>query len=269
YRYIRTPRDLAAYVYLDFTFQAFQTACLILFGMQGTTDIQRPYRGAPYDRNNPYRGNTSQSGFITHGGAHALDLVARASAAALRACWYEKWLVHRRMRPEEYGGRVHQTKSGAAKYPVHDALLSSPALDHVFRLHQSFLLPQGYPEGCPLHPSYPAGHAAVAGAGATVLKAFFDESFPVDDPVVASDDGLTLAPYNGPPLTIGDELNKLAWNVAVGRNMAGIHWRSDAVAGLKLGEAVALDLMREMKDCFNEPCAGWTVTTFDGQLVTI
>jgi membrane-associated phospholipid phosphatase len=152
---------------------------------------------------------------------------------------------------------------------VHDALLSSPALDHVFRLHQSFLLPQGYPEGCPLHPSYPAGHAAIAGAGATVLKAFFDESFPVDDPVVASDDGLSLAPYSGPQLTVGDELNKLAWNVAVGRNMAGIHWRSDAIAGLKLGEAVALDLMREMKDCFNEPCAGWTVTTFDGQLVTI
>jgi membrane-associated phospholipid phosphatase len=30
--------------------------------------------------------------------------------------------------------------------------------------------------GCPLHPSYPSGHATVAGACSVMLKAFFDEN---------------------------------------------------------------------------------------------
>jgi hypothetical protein len=33
-------------------------------------------------------------------------------------------------------------------------------------------------------------------------------------------------------LTVGGELDKLAGNVSYGRNFAGIHWRSDASAGL-------------------------------------
>jgi hypothetical protein len=44
YRYIRSARDLAAYVQLDFSYQPFLTACLVLFGMEGTTDVRRPYR---------------------------------------------------------------------------------------------------------------------------------------------------------------------------------------------------------------------------------
>jgi hypothetical protein len=37
--------------------------------------------------------------------------------------------------------------------------------------------------------------------------------------------------------TVGGELNKLADNVALGRNMAAVHWRSDAEQSLLLGEA--------------------------------
>jgi hypothetical protein len=43
-----------------------------------------------------------------------------------------------------------------------------------------------------------------------MLKALFNEAFVIPDPVMASDDGLSLAPYSGPPLTVGGELNKLA-----------------------------------------------------------
>ena len=45
-------------------------------------------------------------------------------------------------------------------------------------------------EGCPTHPSYGAGHATVAAACVTILKAWFDESFVFPNPVVP--DGLGL-----------------------------------------------------------------------------
>jgi membrane-associated phospholipid phosphatase len=269
YLYVRSARDLAAYVHLDFTYQAFLTACLILFGMQGTTDAQIAYKGAPYDRGNPYRGVARQSGFATFGVGHALDLVARVASDGLKACWYQKWLVHRTLRPEEYGGRVHHHRTAAARYPLHEDILSSAALEAVHARHGTYFLPQAYPEGCPIHPSYPAGHAVIAGACATVLKAFFDEPFPIDDPVVVSADGLRLAPYQGKDLTVGGELNKLASNVAFGRNAAGIHWRSDGIEGLQLGEAVALSVLADTRHCFNEDFGGFLLTKFDGTAVTI
>jgi hypothetical protein len=43
-----------------------------------------------------------------------------------------------------------------------------------------------------------------------------------------------------PSSTVGGELNKLAANVALGRDTAGVHWRSDGVEGLNLGEGVAV-----------------------------
>ena len=269
YRHIRSGRDLAAYAQLDFPHQAYETACLILFGMQGTTEVQRPYKGAPYDAGNPYRGSKTQSGFVTFGAGQALDLVTRVTSPALRACWAQKWLVHRRLRPEEYAGRVHLKMTGAGEYPIHESVLSSAALSAIHDASGTFLLPHAYPEGAPLHPSYPGGHAAVAGACATVLKAFFDESFPIDDPVEVTEDGLRLMPYRGPQLTVGGELNKLAWNISCGRDMSGIHWRSDAVAGLRLGESVALSILADMKECYNERFRGFSLTTFDGRTITV
>lgn len=269
YRYIRSGRDLTAYVQLDFTYQAFLTACLVLFGMEGTTDVRRPYRGAPFDQAIPYRTSKSQSGFSTLGVAHALDLVARVANLALQHAWYHKWVVHRWLRPEEFGGRVHRVKTGMATYPIHASLLDSSALALSHERTKSYLLPQAYPEGCPLHPSYPSGHATIAGACATVLKAFFDESFIIDEPVIASADGLSLLPYRGEALTVGGELNKLASNVSMARSAAGIHWRSDNVGGLRLGESVALALLGEMKACLPERFEGFSLTTFDGVRVTV
>jgi len=44
------------------------------------------------------------------------------------------------------------------------------------------LLPMAFPEGSPMHPAYGAGHATVAGACVTVVKAFF-EMFKTQDAV--------------------------------------------------------------------------------------
>jgi membrane-associated phospholipid phosphatase len=186
------------------------------------------------------------------------------ASPALKARWYYKWLVHRRLRPEAFGGRVHKQLTRVAKYPIHADVLHAAVLTEISRTTRSSLVPMAYPEGCPTHPTYPAGHAAIAGACATVLKAVFSESFVIPTPVLASPDGLSLLPYKGPHLTGGGEFNKLASNIALGRNAAGVHWRLDSIAGLKLGEAVATLVLTHLRTTYAEHFAGFHFTKFDG-----
>ena len=147
-------------------------------------------------------------------------MVAHVAVLALKAAWYQKWSVHRRLRPEAVAGAIHNTKTTAAHYPISAEILGASVLDAVHLRHGSFLLPMADPEGSALHPSYPAGHAAIAGACVTVLKAYFNEGATMPSPVVASADGATLDPYSG-TLMVGGELNKLASNIAIGRDAAG------------------------------------------------
>ena len=124
------------------------------------------------------------------------------------------------------------------------------------------------PEGSPTHPSYGAGHATVAGACVTILKAWFDGSQVIPNPVVANADGTGLDVFSGTSLTVGNELNKLAANVAIGRNALGFHYRADYWDSLQLGEAIALGVLEEHKPCFNESPT-FSFTKFDGTPVTI
>ena len=256
-RYIRNLRDLAQWVHVDALYQAYHQACLILLGM-----------GAPLDAGNPYTNSVCQEGFGTFGGPHILSLVTEVATRALKAVWYQKWLVHRRLRPEAFAGLVHHTRSGTAKYPVHPQILNAKVLDRLFSAHGTYLLPMAFPEGCPTHPSYGAGHATVAGACVTILKAWFDESFVLPRPVVPDRTGRLLNPFSGPDLTVGSELNKLAANVAIGRNGAGVHYRSDYSESVRLGEELAIDVLEEQKATYNEDFS-FTLTRFDGKTVTI
>ncbi|MBI3246297.1 MAG: vanadium-dependent haloperoxidase [Deltaproteobacteria bacterium] len=257
-RYLHSGRGLAEYVHRDFTYQAYLHACLILLTMH-----------APLKADNPYTRSLTQSGFITFGAPHVLDLVGRVADAALKAAWCHKWLIHRRLRPEEFAGRIHNHLTNRAQYPLHAELLKAAVLDRVVHIYGSYLLPMAYPEGCPTHPAYPAGHAAIAGACTTILKAFFNESFIIPTPVMTIPDGLALVPYKGADLTVGGELNKLASNIALGRNTAGVHWRSDGIEGLKLGEAVAIGILIDLKATCPEPFDGFSFTKFDGTPITI
>ncbi len=258
-RYLRNGRDLAGYVYRDYSYQAYLNACLILLAIRAPLKVEQPYRRS-----------LTQSGFVTYGPPQVLDCVARVANEALKASWRQKWLVHRRLRPEAFGGRVHNHLTKAARrYPLHADLFTSAALNAVLRTTGSYLLPIAYPEGCPSHPAYPAGHAAIAGACVTVLKAFFNEAFMLNHPVMASADGLSLVPHKGTALTVGGELNKLAANIALGRDAAGVHWRSDSSAGLTLGEAVAVKTLRDLRTTSPEQFAGFAFTKFDGAPATV
>jgi hypothetical protein len=258
-RYIRSGRDLGEFLHRDFSYQGLLGACLILLSLGP----------AAMDSANPYLTSATQSGFTTFGAPHILDLTARAARVALEAVWYQKWLVHRRLRPEEFGGRVHNHLTGAATYPISSELLHSAAISRIFSTFVTYLLPIAYPEGCPTHPSYPAGHPTVAAAGVTILKAFFNESFVIPSPVEASTDGLSLLPYVGPALTVGGELNKLAGNFALGRDFAGVHWRSDGIEALTLGEAVAIGILQDYRTTYSEIFAGFSLTKFDGSEITV
>ena len=266
-RYIRTARDLAQWVHIDVLFQAYFNAALILLHPPEAGGI-----GAPLNPGNPYFESATQDPFGTFGGPYLMTILCEVATRALKAQWYQKWCVHRRLRPEAMGGRIHLHATNQAAYPLHSDILNSQALSRTFSLFGTGLLPQAYPEGSPLHPSYGAGHGTVAGACVTVLKALFDESFIVPDPVVPNTGGRQLVPYRGADagsLTVGGELNKLASNVAVGRDMAGIHYRTEGIESFRLGEAVAISVLRDQRNTYNEDFGGFTFTRFDGSQITV
>ena len=125
-----------------------------------------------------------------------------------------------------------------------------------------------YTEGSPTHPAYPAGHACVAGACVTILKAFFDNDLVIPDPVT-SPDGTSLVPWGGVPLTIGGELNKLAANISIGRDLAGVHYRTDGIDGLFLGEEVAISMLTDIKRVYNEEFDGFSFRGFDDTIINV
>lgn len=257
-RYIRNGRDLGEWVHIDYLYQAYFNAMAVLLSV-----------GAPTDPNNPYNKYRNQCGFGSFGNPHIQALLTSVATNALRAVWFQKWYVHRRLRPEAFAGRIHNHLTRATTYPINNEILVSGAVEEVYRKYGTYLLPVAFVEGCPSHPAYGAGHATVAGACATVLKWWFDESWVIPDPVVASPDGLSLLPYRGESLTVGNELNKVASNVALGRNIGGVHWRSDATESLKFGEAVAISVLQDQKHCWNERFDGLSLTKFDGSRITI
>ncbi len=229
--------------------------------------------GVPFDAGNPYEGSLTQMGFGTFGGPHIATLLCEVSTRALKAVWNQKWFVHRRLRPEVFAARIHRTLTNGANYPIHPDILTSINTNTRlggFLPSGNALLPMAFPEGSPTHPAYGAGHATVAGACSTILKAWFDESFIIQNPVVPDDSGLNLLPYTGgDTLTIGGELNKIASNVANGRNIAGVHWRSDSTESLKLGESIAISILKDQKACYNEVFNGFSLTKFDGSTILV
>jgi hypothetical protein len=268
-RYLRNGRDLGQWVHIDVLYQAYFHALLVL--LAGPSDEPTANGlGAPLNPGNPYLHSRNQEGFGTFDGPHIASLLAEVSTRALKAVWFQKWFVHRRLRPEAFAGRIHNHLRRAAEYPLDwRSLAPSPALTAVHELYGSWLLPMAYPEGSPLHPAYGAGHATVAGACVTILKAWFDETHVIANPVFPTHDARALTPYAGPPLTVGGELNKLASNIAMGRNFAGVHWRSDTAESLKLGEVVAISVLRDQRVTYNEAFRGFTFTRFDGSRITV
>jgi hypothetical protein len=177
-----------------------------------------------------------------------------------------------------------------------------------------------FPEGSPMHPAYGAGHATVAGACVTILKAFFDSGTELVEEVKNADGNKETRPicyepnkdgskivslfddtpegsearggytktlgaqradqssfkdipspstgYDVAPLTVEGELNKLASNISIGRDWAGVHYFTDYIESLRMGEAIAIGLLEEQKLTYRENFS-MTIPLFDGGSIRI
>lgn len=259
-RLLHDGRGLGNYVHIDELFQAYLNACLLLI-----TPKPRGGFGAPFSDDNPYKHSMTQVGFGTLGEPNFKVLVAEVATRALKAVWFQKWYVHRRIRPEVYAGRLHWHLKGTRSYEFDAAELAkleSGPLAHPTIAAAQHFLPLAFPEGSPTHPAYGAGHATVAAACVTVLKALFKTDVTLASlgvSVMQPDaGGVELVPYTGADrdaLTVEGELNKLAANVGIARNFAGVHWRSDYSASVKLGEQIAYYFLQDTAQTYNEDIA--------------
>ena len=148
----------------------------------------------------------------------------------------------------------------------------------------NLLLPMAFPEGSPMHPAYGAGHATVAGGCVTMLKAFFEMFEDCDsfeerglcdkngDPIVyvpnADGSRLVKDPKNRDKLTIQGELDKLAANISIGRNIAGVHYYSDYYDSLRMGERIAVSILMEQAPTYGDAMET-SFKSFDGDYVTV
>ena len=314
-RFIYTPRDLATYVHYDALYEAYLNACLLMLS-----------NNIPFDPGIPFQTADNidhQQGFAHFGGPHILSLVTEVATRALKAVRFQKYNVHRRCRPEVMAARIHKVdvlrdqapelinmaddlKKILAEVKTHNAAQngSKPATEQA----DSHLLPMAFCEGSPMHPAYGAGHATVAGACVTILKAFFDHCAPLSlidpsDPDASEANRITtlseVLPYTGyqlksanlafvpinngqeldvvpvldkdcklAQLTVEGELNKLASNIAIGRNWAGVHYFTDYYESLLMGEAIAIAILEEQKLTFGENFS-MTLPKFDGSTIRI
>ncbi|MCT4553452.1 MAG: hypothetical protein N4A53_02090 [Pelagimonas sp.] len=349
-RFIATPRDLATYVHFDALYQAYLNATLLLLGAK-----------VPTDTGLPEGGKGTRNAFATFGDPHILSLVCEVATRALKAVRRQKYNIHLRSRPEALAAALslawtgtdenltalgHQSKAlqqMATALGGADGILQTVAEhnanaqgfwdshnwpeDHGPLGSKDFnaLLPMAFPEGSPMHPAYGAGHATVAGACITIVKAFFEmyqgvpdrgfsiydtlgitkpkrdlyhnrfpaELFGVESPLTVTHDawkGMTEDERARVPfptavlpdpdsahttlkqisenLTIQQELDKLAANIAIGRNFAGVHYYSDYFDSLRMGERLAVSILQEQMLTYREPVS-MRFTSFDGDYVMV
>lgn len=207
-----TPRSLTALVHKDYALQFGLTAALVLLGNDVAT--LAPRQGEP----------------VVHWSInHLLDMLSKLETEALRFTWDQKW-TYLQARPEEFGIRAENQRQFGTFPEIPKEFFQTVAVQTLIQEQGNALLPLAYPEGAPMHPSYPAGHSVLAGAYATLLKIWFDnEPWP------------TTAPRDG--YTVHGEINKAAYNGAVARSFAGIHYREDNINGMLYGEQIALEMV--------------------------
>jgi len=261
--YLSTGRDLTYIVWRDSPGYLYEAASVRVLDAGALFSPLNPYLNSPL--------NNNQCAFITWSFTDLRTCLNIAAQTALTVAWYGKWVVNRRVRPEAFGNEVEQWRlSGMTSNPanINSDLLTSGILSDVFAVNANNYLPQSFPEGSPSHPSYPAGHAVVSGACITVMKAFLDGTWVFPSPVVPNAAGTALSAI-GDTLTLSGEINKLASNISLGRNWAGVHYRSDGHNGILQGEAVAKVILQEWINRYPEQNASFSFTGYLGDTITI
>lgn len=275
-KYVYNGRVLGAKVHNDPLYQFYYNATLIcLQNSIGPSGFSHPRSTA----------------WTSGGGPNVLAAVAHVCLGALRCAWYSKFNVGMKIRPEVYAQRLELANDASFTDMVEGLNemnnLMKTSMKDLVKAHNgndSLYLMLQFPEGSPTHPAWCAGHAAVSGAAVTVMKAMLDchdsddetkKQWPVD-PKQSDNTGDNLEDYteaDASNMTIVGELNKLASNVALGRDFAGVHYRCDGDCGVALGEKYAItylvDLAKELHESQSGLFTGWLLEKFNGDRVRI
>lgn len=335
-RFAGRLRDMATYVHFDELYQAYFNACLLLFAGGVPFD-----HGFPSGRAHPTRGSFATFGgphvlsLMTEVASRALKavrhqkfqrhlrarpeqlaamlaLAANGHGAALGGAGTALEAMHADLaaRMPRTLAAIHtiNTQANAAAaadpdvFPRTDPEACGTDLPDISGCN--LLLPMAFPEGSPMHAAYGAGHATVAGACVTILKAFFEMSTAqvppaskgtgmpltleeaksdawwapatmdslagIDQTFRASADRLSLEDAGTPPgaLTITGELDKLAANISIARNMAGVHYYTDYYDSLRMGERLAVGILQEQALTYSDPIT-MRLESFDGDRVIV
>ncbi|MBT9312174.1 phosphatidic acid phosphatase [Leptothoe kymatousa TAU-MAC 1615] len=296
-RYISTLRDAGQWVHLDFPHQSGLWSTIMLLSQNAAITDASPYANGDI--------KTSYA-FGSLGGPDITIQSGLAGVYGLKHAWFQKWCVHRRLRPEVYAQRLELFRRGilgsSPNTPFSDEKFVSlfgagadvwrttTVLDYVLEHNKqqniaqkrgdqagTWLLPMGFPEGSPTHPAYPGGHSVFIAAAATVAKAFFKDG-PFPCPKVPVDGGEHLGDcYDS--LTIHGELNKLIANVTLFRDGAGMHWRTDGTTfgsktivetgGNLLGEKLAVSMLRDSKATYAEEVGQFQFQGIGGNTIQV
>ena len=299
--FVNDMRCNGSIVHNDALFSFGQRAAITLLksgvGMTPVTDIRK-------DQDKPY----PISNFVSLGPPDLLATVADSAGKSLYTGFNQKWCMNMKIRPEALSSIIglvkdnkldntfpglddlRQLLDGPAAATIADVKAKNQSLSPDDPEYGTYNLDCLFPEGSPVHPSYPAGHACVAGATITIIKAMMNTTTEEADGtiterkwsatglpvVISSADGESLESYAGDDssqMTINGELNKLASNIALGRDAAGVHYRCDGDCARKVGEEVAINLLRDNTACYYETesgsFAGYTLIKFDGTPIKI
>jgi hypothetical protein len=256
-------------------------------------------------------GSVHSSTWIDSGAPAVLAAVADVATHALRVCWYAKYDLTMRIRPEVLAQRVmfasqasnsDYLTGGAHPVPKLSTIKTNAEYGQSLLTKvndwnvahggtnmsgKNYFLNMQYEEGSPTHPSLPAGHAVVAGACTTVLKAMVITRTPGTDNKIlwvagprtavqadaTGDNLISYAESDASSMTVIGELNKLASNMSLGRNTGGVHYRLDGYMGMRLGEDYAItylqDRIKEYGSNYNGLFKHYDLTKFDGTRVRI
>ncbi len=306
-RYLKNGRDMGSLVHTDGPYEAYYNALNILV-----------YNDCPRCTDSPYFSGAigNQGDGHTFGPPDIYCLIADVCLEAFKAAWAQKWRLHRKLRPEAMGRIMHRH----LRIENHDERFLHPSaytgkaelvLEMINERNKAqaeccsilsqgdpdtFLLAQMYPEGSPAHPAYPSGHATVAGACTTVIKAIFDDQLNFHEWLGNDGEDKTKISRPNPEsetrlasiedtfgynhfqssrqiianMTVGSELDKLASNIALGRNFGGVHYRQDGDEGILLGENVAIKFLQDRVRTYTENASlGYTLTRRNGQRIRI
>lgn len=307
-RLIKNMRDLGTWVHYDALYEAYLNACLMMLANGYPVDSGLPFLAPDaVDKQTAFAtfGGPHILSLVTEVATRALKAVRfqkfnthrRTRPEAIGGLINEKMLLRRTKASNDDCGAISGSDSGSDNgdnpsltgvddgiFPELNGLVDQlqPVLARVAEhnaqnnerhgecdAETSYLLPMAYAEGSPMHPAYGSGHATVAGACVTILKAFFDADHVIENVFEVDEDGdkLVRSEFDG-ELTVLGELNKLADNISVGRNMAGVHYFTDAWESMLLGEKIAIGILEEQKLTYREEFV-WNLTKFDGETVQI